>query len=373
MGSKLVIAAAGSGKTTYLINQALQIHDGRVLVTTFTEANEQEIKKKFIQIHGCVPPNVTIQTWFSFLLQHGVRPYQSVIYEQPITGLYLVNSKSGLKGNWKGKPIYYGEKDIPQYYFTKSMLIYSDKISKFVFRSNELTQGLVIDRLSRVYHHIFIDEVQDLAGYDLELVKLLLESCSEIIMVGDPRQVTYHTHEEAMNKKYSEGQIEEFIVAECKKADIQIDKVTLKTSYRNKKDICELANQLFCQYAPCGYLDQVCTDHDGIFFVNPTDVNKYLEKYHPVQLRDNVTVAVNPNYPVYNFGDSKGLTFERVLIYPTKPMLNWFIDHKTELKFKSRSRLYVALTRARHSVGIVFDNKKNITVEGIQIYSPNGG
>lgn len=94
----------------------------------------------------------------------------------------------------------------------------------------------------------------------------------------------------------------------------------------------------------------------------------YLEKYNPIQLRDKVTVAVNPNYSAYNFGDSKGLTFERVLIYPTKPMLNWFINHQSDIAFKSRSRLYVAITRARHSVGIIFDNKKGIAVDGIRVY-----
>ena len=77
MADKLIIAAAGSGKTTFLVNQALSIQDSRVLITTFTEANEQEIKKKFIEANGCIPPNVTVQTWFSFLLQHGVKPYQA--------------------------------------------------------------------------------------------------------------------------------------------------------------------------------------------------------------------------------------------------------------------------------------------------------
>lgn len=124
MADKLIIAAAGSGKTTFLVNHALSIHCDRVLITTFTEANEQEIKKKFVEINGCIPPNVTVQTWFSFLLQHGVRPYQSVIYDHHVTGLKLVNTKSGFKSYWKGRPIYFGESDIPQYYFTKSMHIY---------------------------------------------------------------------------------------------------------------------------------------------------------------------------------------------------------------------------------------------------------
>lgn len=368
MANKLIIAAAGSGKTTFLVNQALSVRSDRVLITTFTEANEQEIKKRFVEINGYIPPNITVQTWFSFLLQHGVRPYQSVIFDQHITGLKLVNSKSGIKGSWKGKPIYFGEADPQHYYFTNSMQIYSDKISKFVCRSNELTQGLVIDRLSRIYQHIYIDEVQDLAGYDLEIVKYLLESDSQILMVGDPRQVTYHTHDEAKYNRYSEGKIEEFICTECKDYNVEIDRKSLNVTFRNKKEICELANQVFPQYSPCSYHDQTSTEHDGVFFINPKNVDAYLLKYNPVQLRDRVTVAVNPNYLAYNFGDSKGLTFNRVLIYPTKPMLNWLLNHQSDLPFTSRCRLYVAITRARHSVGIVFDNKKGISVEGIQSY-----
>ena len=368
MSSKLIIAAAGSGKTTFLVNQALSIQDDRVLITTFTEANEQEIIKKFIETNGCVPPNVTVQTWFSFLIQHGVKPYQSVIYDCRVTGLKLVNTKSGFKYKSENRPIYFGESELPHYYFTKTMQIYSDKIAKFVCRANELTQGLVISRLSRIYRHIFIDEVQDLAGYDLELIKYLLGSDSEILMVGDPRQVTYHTHDEAKYAKYAEGKIEEFILTECKNYSVEIDKSSLSISFRNKKDICDLANQVFPQHSPCSYQDQPPTDHDGVFFVSPDNVDSYLEKYRPVQLRDKITVAVNPNFSAYNFGDSKGLTFDRVLIYPTKPMLDWFLNHQTKLPFKSLCRLYVAITRARHSVGIVFDNKKGLVVDGIQRY-----
>jgi DNA helicase-2/ATP-dependent DNA helicase PcrA len=35
--NKLIIAAAGSGKTTYLINEAMKFKDERVLITTYTE------------------------------------------------------------------------------------------------------------------------------------------------------------------------------------------------------------------------------------------------------------------------------------------------------------------------------------------------
>ena len=37
--NELIIAAAGSGKTTYLVREALKIKDENVLVTTFTDEN----------------------------------------------------------------------------------------------------------------------------------------------------------------------------------------------------------------------------------------------------------------------------------------------------------------------------------------------
>jgi len=47
--NKLIIAAAGSGKTTYLVKQVLKVKEANVLITTYTEANEEEIRKKFFK------------------------------------------------------------------------------------------------------------------------------------------------------------------------------------------------------------------------------------------------------------------------------------------------------------------------------------
>lgn len=368
--SKLVIAAAGSGKTTFLINEALKITNARVLITTFTEANEAEIRKKFIKINGFVPNNIVIQSWFSFLLQHGVKPYQSAIYSEEIKGLLLVNQKSGLKYYGKGTPIYYSETEPRNHYFSKRMLIYSDKISKFVCKANDAVGGLIVDRLSRIYSNIFIDEVQDLAGYDLEIVKIILKSDINLVMVGDPRQVTFHTHEEAKYGKYSDGKIEQFINEECKDLNIEIDKISLKTTYRNEKNICKFANSIYTEYMPCEAIEKEPTGHDGIFLVKPSNLDEYLRRFTPVQLRDKISVNVNNEYPAMNFGECKGLSFDRTVIYPTQPMVDWILNHSTSLKPQSRSKFYVAITRARYSVAVVFDNKKNTVVEGIENYNP---
>jgi DNA helicase-2/ATP-dependent DNA helicase PcrA len=57
---------------------------------------------------------------------------------------------------------------------------------------------------------------------------------------------------------------------------------------------------------------------------------------------------------------------DRVLIYPTKTMINWMKDHSKDLQPKTRAQFYVAITRAKYSVGIVFDYKENTKIEGVK-------
>ena len=94
-------------------------------------------------------------------------------------------------------------------------------------------------------------------------------------------------------------------------------------------------------------------ESDGVMIIDKADVEKYLQKFNAMQLRENKRTSVNNKYPYYNFGESKGLEFQRVLIYPTQPMWDWIINNDTSLKEQSKARLYVAVTRAANSVVIV--------------------
>lgn len=50
MNNKVIIAGAGAGKTTFLINEAIKnCQENNILITTFTQANRDEIKKKVIE------------------------------------------------------------------------------------------------------------------------------------------------------------------------------------------------------------------------------------------------------------------------------------------------------------------------------------
>jgi DNA helicase II / ATP-dependent DNA helicase PcrA len=377
--NKLIVAAAGSGKTTYLINRAIELGDMSVLITTYTEANETEIKRNIIKKKGCIPPNIKIQTWFSFLLQHGLRPYQSVLDESihnSNIGFFLSSEKSGKKYVTKsGIPVYWGEDVFREHYFTNRLAIYSDKLSKFVYKTNAKSNNLVIDRISRIFSHIMIDEVQDLAGYDLELIKLFFQSDSSILLVGDPRQVTYLTNHAAKFEKYSDGLIAEFIMNELgKEIHCDIDEDTLNVSHRNNQLICEYSAKLYPSLpvpAACNCRDcrSTQTDHEGVFLIKPNEVDKYLSTYKPMQLRWSSSVRSNPEFPVVNFGESKGLTFDRVLIYPTHDMAKWVKNNNIKLSPEARAKLYVGVTRARNSVSIIMDYSHDEKFEGITKYS----
>lgn len=60
--SKLMIAAAGSGKTAYWVKQALNIKDANVLITAFTDANEAGIINKIAKLIGSISSNIHRQT-----------------------------------------------------------------------------------------------------------------------------------------------------------------------------------------------------------------------------------------------------------------------------------------------------------------------
>ncbi|HBF6040923.1 TPA: UvrD-helicase domain-containing protein [Clostridioides difficile] len=369
MKNKLLIASAGAGKTTLFVKEALACTHN-VLITTFTEENEKEIRRKFVKLNnGVIPANVTIQTWFSFLIEHGAKPYQGKLTNKKINGLLLVNEKSGIKYRQKS-PVYFSEDDVDNHYFTNDYKIYSDKLSKFVVKCNEKSNGYVVERISALFQNIFIDEIQDMAGYDLEFIKLLLDANSVIKMAGDPRQVTYHTHFSSKYKKYAEGKIQDFILNECKKAVCLIDTDTLKGSWRNNQSICDFANKLFPEHPQCESLQEETTEHDGVFFVEEKDVEKYIEKYKPLQLRyDRRTKKIHPAFKVKNFGESKGATYERVIIYPTKKMLDWILKGTNINSFEVKCKFYVAVTRAKFSVAIVCKNKTRTDV--LPIYQCN--
>lgn len=347
--NKIVIASAGSGKTTFLVKEALSRPDKRIAILTYTNNNISEIKKKFYEKHGGIPKEVDVMTWFSFLLRECTRPYQRSVYSKH--RVKTINFPDGRSA------LYAKHVDTKRYYFRNGDEIYSDKISRFVIDCETNSKGLVTKRLSDIYDEIFIDEFQDLAGYDLDLLEFFLKSGIRMVIVGDPRQCTYTTNSSAKNSQYRGIGIMKLICKWKNNGLCQIEKHV--KSYRCSQKICDFADMLWPDMEATVSYNSTTSEHDGIFVVSEDKVHKYISHYNPVVLRYDRN-ANTYGYPALNYGNAKGLQFGRVLIIPHGPIKNYLQNGDVKDVEKSLEKFYVAVTRAKQSVAFLYDGKCSI-------------
>tara|TARA_R110002126_G_C10161839_1_gene472870 strand:+ start:187 stop:498 length:312 start_codon:yes stop_codon:yes gene_type:complete len=81
-------------------------------------------------------------------------------------------------------------------------------------------------------------------------------------------------------------------------------------------------------------------------------VSQYMQRFAPQPLRYNKTRGVESGSPI-NYGEAKGMTFDRVLIYPHRPLLKYLKTGNLTDAGKELAKIYVAITRARQSVTFV--------------------
>lgn len=341
--NKVVIACAGSGKTTRLVTEALANRDRRIAIVTYTNNNTREISKRFGELNSGVPKHVDVMTWFGFLIRECARPYQRSKYDkQRIDSLLFVNQQSAK---------YIAEADTSRHYFANGELIYSDKIARFVVECEKNSCTAVTRRLGEMYTDVFIDEFQDLAGWDLDVIEMLLRSGIRITLVGDPRQHIYSTNPSKKNKQYLGTNVVNLVDKWMQSGLCTID--PMNGTYRCNQAICDFSNALWPGMDTMTPLQNVTTDHDGVFLVAKEVVAKYIQHFRPQVLRYDKN-ANTYGCEALNFGLAKGLQFERVLIIPTEPIRKYL--RSGEISDRSRDKLHVAVTRAQYSVAFVLDD-----------------
>ncbi|MEE3953493.1 UvrD-helicase domain-containing protein [Peribacillus frigoritolerans] len=347
--NKILIAAAGSGKTTYLVEETIKQSTKNILIVTFTNKNKEEILKKYIELQGYIPANVDVKTWYSFLLAECIRPYQNVVYSgSRIESVFF-----------RDEPVnrYIKKSNIKGYYLNGKNQIDKDRISDFATQCIDQSGGRVLKRLEEMYDCIFIDEVQDMSGYDLDIFHLFFISKINTILVGDIRQATYSTSNTNRYKKYKGLNVIRYFEEMKKRQLCTIE--GLNTSRRCNQAICDFSDNLFSFLPRTKSLNDNITGHDGLFIINNKDVEAYRERFNPQVLRYDARVRIDG---AVNFGESKGLTFDRVLIKPTKKMEQYLKSGIHTLDDVSLAKFYVAVTRARYSVTFISDiNSLNVT------------
>jgi DNA helicase-2/ATP-dependent DNA helicase PcrA len=355
--NRIVLACAGSGKTTNIVRDACGDTARRSALITYTINGAGELTKAAYAHAGAIPPRITISTWYAFLLRHFVRPYQNHLYAPRVSRINFIRGQSAH---------YTRANDIRRHYFSREGVIYLDKVSKFACEAIKRTDGLPIRRFERIFDRLYIDESQDLQGFDLDLIELLLRSETEIVLVGDHRQTTYSTNDSRKNRKFARANIVDKFSEWRERGLCTIEYHT--ESRRCVQAICDLADQFYPSFPKTTSRNDEVTGHDGVFVVEASHVEAYFAQFAPQTLRYNRTHIGIPCSPI-NFGNAKGMTFDRTLIYPHGPLSKFLKTGNIADAGAEISKLYVAITRARQSIAFVV--RDGFQVKHIPMYRPD--
>ncbi len=371
MPNKLYMAGAGSGKTHQVITESIAEIErgGKVLVVTYTTSNQQELRRRFLEVFGTYSDRFVVKGLFSFYLEDMVRPYQQALFPQRIDGICFNQSNPHMSSDSKfmlpGRAEQLSDKSYnPRHFLTPSETkAHTGFLAKLASRIMKVTKNSASVRLGEIYTKVFFDEVQDLVGWDYEVLKGLNKVMpTSITCVGDFRQTVYET---AFGQKAPKTAAEK--IAAFKSMGFEDE--SLKLNRRCIQQICDVADAVHngTYEATESAVKEVPPEfahHLGTFIVKESDIAEYIKVFDPMVLRWSVTAGTKllpAEARCYNFGGSKGLGFDRVLVLPTENQLHFVLDGRKPFPAKdetAQNKMYVAITRARYSLGFIVPDKK---------------
>lgn len=320
---KVIFAVAGSGKTTLLI-ETLTL-DRRFLLITYTENNENNLRKRIIEKFGFFPDNIRLYTYFSFLLSFCMRPF-------------VVDQISKIEG------LIFDSKKVPRYakgldrYVSGEWAYYS---RGFDFACRHIGFPKIRSRLERFYDCILIDEVQDFAGYDFDFIEMLGSVNINVLLVGDFFQHTFDTSRDGTKNNHLHDDYKEY--KKRFERNYSVDECSLSVTHRCSPEVCAFVseklqiNMSSSKTSSEQQIPALIFDSNAIqSIMNSNDIKKLFYR----QSKDYSCNATN-------WGDCKGLTFGDVCVVLNKTTCNSFRSGDfSSLAPTTKNKFYVACTRA---------------------------
>lgn len=348
-----VHAAAGAGKTERIVRTcANKTSPKRRLVITLTESGQEELTSRLFG--ACAAEQQPdVMGWYAFLMRHYVRPYLPYVFEsiRPTGFIFKPERHPDNLRYLKDE----------HRYFASDGSIYRNTLAELAVKVAVAANGAVERRLGLIYDEIIIDEVQDISRKSLDILARLL-ACQNprLVIVGDVRQSLLDSDlMSARNKNADRLQLLSWYRDHEKGGRLTIEEMT--TTLRSNQVIASFSDAIFpaeLGFAPTTSNNKETTGHDGVFLVHEAHLNEYVQRYSAVPLRGSSASGKHLNHLGFtNIGQVKGLTYDRVIIFPTQPMLD-LISAGKAMAEKSACSFYVAVTRARASVAIIVDSKK---------------
>lgn len=407
-GVHLVIAGPGTGKTRTMIERInntvneFGLEPENLLILTFSRKAAEEIRERLFVSSGrdfsesfagtfhsfclrMLMENSTLYTAFSGmsafpgvidrdqedLIRHelfmaaperfiGI-PYDAVIKIMNRRKPFPAKTAARIAGSGLLAEIEKFRNEYRQYKLHNSLIDYSDMIShatELINASEELKK-----RLSTKYRFIFIDEFQDTSHEDFKLLTLLTGENANIFMVGDDYQSIY---------RFRGARVEYLVNIKKFFPGAHIHKLTV--NYRSHSEIVQLSNRFISHNSYRSKKNIVSKKGKGghVFFnraenlqdeagtisgiINACDDSCTCavlcrNNYQVDRLKRMISCGIK-NVSLLTMHASKGLEFDCVIISGVSEGV--IPDRDTEIE-DERRLFYVALTRARRSLHIIYE------------------
>ncbi|EMK6695344.1 AAA family ATPase, partial [Vibrio cholerae] len=193
MDKRVVLAVAGSGKTQHIIDK-LDINS-RALIVTYTVNNTTNLKKRILNKFGVMPKGVRVYTYFSFLLSFCVRP--------------IVGNDMKIKGINYSEPPRFAKRNTREHYASQGDRLYHNRIAKMMIDCDGVSD--IIRRIEKYFDFFCVDEVQDFAANDFNLLCQLSKVDVEVLFVGDFFQHTFDTSRDGNIQKNLHNNYEAYL------------------------------------------------------------------------------------------------------------------------------------------------------------------
>lgn len=222
LNNTLIIAAAGSGKTTelikYIIEKSKELPNDKYLaVITYTNSATNEILER-LQKNVSVQPNIFVGTIHSFLIKFLIKPYGKVLGLVPNE---LIITDYEINVNKSSANPFIEKNMIVNRLSEKGVLTYDYivTLSKKILDNKDVKK-----RFCNRIRFLFVDEFQDSTNTQFEIFDTLRKGkSSEVILVGDPEQRIMNFRNKPRKGKGSTG---------AKKVPLHpIDSLQNKTTY----------------------------------------------------------------------------------------------------------------------------------------------
>ncbi len=333
MDKRLILSVAGSGKTKYIIDYTDERR--HFLILTYTTNNLANIKNRVAAKYGCIPKNIEIFSYFSFLYSFCFKPF-------------LLNTV-GAKGiDFKRKAYIKAGGDAR--YIDSYMRVYSYRLAKLLEVKGVMND--VKGRIEKYFDAVLIDEVQDFAGNDFTFIERIAACNVDLVLVGDYFQHTYDTSRDGRINENLHADLARYR-ARFEAAGVIVDRNTLSKSYRCSKSVCSFISERM-DVAIGTHRD----DETQIEYVDNDDgIRGLLGCGAIIKLfyENGKTYPLNSK----NWGDSKGEDHHHnVCVVLNKNTDKLFRERRlAELPSRTKNKLYVAITRTRNNLYFVPESK----------------